>query len=239
MAEARETAPPPTSVDGKDAFVWVCFVFSKDYNLLKSGKPLKKAVRLSLSFILSTWINKSLDTMYWVIKGFWKLKVSVQAKTHTWRASHTHISHTLLVCRMICLLTFPPTLVSIPSPEPERRWSCWGGEKGKQGLLEEEKGRGPIWEELLSGSRGQHKGRILVLESARGEEGWNHVSFILPPPPPCLYSPDWESINSFNPVFLWIRLAFWATAALFSNHSPQGAGGGLGSTVSEAKSSKW
>lgn len=58
-AEARETAPPPTSVDGKDAFVRVCFVFSKDYNLLKSRKPLKKAVWLSVSFILPTWINKS------------------------------------------------------------------------------------------------------------------------------------------------------------------------------------
>lgn len=55
-----------------------------------------------------------------------------------------------------------------------------------------------------------------------------------PPPYPLLSSPDWESINSFNPVFLWIRLAFWATAALFSNHSPRGVGGGLGSTVSEA-----
>ncbi len=56
--------------------------------------------------------------------------------------------------------------------------------------------------------------------------------------PPPSSSPDWESINSFNPVFLWIRLAFWATAALFSNHSPQGVGGGLSSTVSEAKGSK-
>lgn len=40
-----------------------------------------------------------------------------------------------------------------------------------------------------------------------------------------LPSPDWESINSFNPVFLWIRLAFWATAALFSKHNPRGSGG--------------
>lgn len=65
-----------------------------------------------------------------------------------------------------------------------------------------------------------------------------------PPPhhhhrhPPLPSSPELESINSFNPVFLWIRLAFWATAALFSNHSPRGAGGGLGSTVSEARGSK-
>ena len=61
-----------------------------------------------------------------------------------------------------------------------------------------------------------------------------------PPPPPLLLlsSPDWESINSFNPVFLWIRSACWATAALFSNHSPRGAGGGLGSAVSEARGSK-
>lgn len=41
--------------------------------------------------------------------------------------------------------------------------------------------------------------------------------------PLLLSCPDWENINSFNPVFLWIRLAFWATAALFSNHSPRGA----------------
>jgi len=31
--------------------------------------------------------------------------------------------------------------------------------------------RGPTLEELLSGSGGQPKGRILVLESRRGEEG--------------------------------------------------------------------
>lgn len=43
--------------------------------------------------------------------------------------------------------------------------------KGKQGLLKEEWERGPILEELLSGSGGQPKGRILVLESGRGEEG--------------------------------------------------------------------
>lgn len=57
-------------------------------------------------------------------------------------------------------------------------------------------------------------------------------------PPLLLSSSYWESINSFNPVFLRIRLAFWATAALFSNHSPRGVGGSLGSTVSEAKGSK-
>lgn len=45
------------------------------------------------------------------------------------------------------------------------------GGKGKQGLLEEERERGPTLEELLSGSGGQLKGRILVLESGRGEEG--------------------------------------------------------------------
>lgn len=71
---------------------------------------------------------------------------------------------------MICLLKFPPTLVSIPSPESERPWSCRRG-KGKQGLLEEERERGPTLEELLSGGGGQPKGRILVLESGRGEEG--------------------------------------------------------------------
>lgn len=37
-------------------------------------------------------------------------------------------------------------------------------------LLEEHRERGPILEELLSGG-GQPKGRILVLESGRGEEG--------------------------------------------------------------------
>lgn len=59
-----------------------------------------------------------------------------------------------------------------------------------------------------------------------------------PSPPTLLSSPDLESINSFNPVFLWIRSAFWATAALFSNHNPRGAGGGLGSAESEARGRK-
>lgn len=38
-------------------------------------------------------------------------------------------------------------------------------------MEEEEKERGPGLEELLSGGGGQHKGRILVLESEKGEEG--------------------------------------------------------------------
>lgn len=42
---------------------------------------------------------------------------------------------------------------------------------GVQALLEEQRERGPILEELLSGGGGQPKGRILVLESGRGEEG--------------------------------------------------------------------
>lgn len=61
----------------------------------------------------------------------------------------------------------PTFLLSIPSPESERLWSCCGG----GGLLEEQRERGPILEELLSGGGGQPKGRILVLESGRGEEG--------------------------------------------------------------------
>lgn len=40
---------------------------------------------------------------------------------------------------------------------------------GEQRMLEEETERGPILEELLSGGGGQPKGRILVLESGRGE----------------------------------------------------------------------
>lgn len=157
-----------------------------------------------------------------MIKGFWKFNVSMQADIHTWR---TVLIHTHTVCRMICLVTFP--LLWFLFQVLNQR-GCGLVREGGGGI------GAPFLEELLSGSRGQHKGRILVLESGRGEEGWNHVSFIPP-----LSSPDWESINSFNPVFLWIRLAFWATAALFSNHSPRGAGRGLGSTESEAKGGKW
>lgn len=50
---------------------------------------------------------------------------------------------------------------------------------------------------LVSG--GQPKGKILLQESDRGERGWNHVRFIFPG--------EETSINSFNPVFLQIRLA--------------------------------
>lgn len=82
--------------------------------------------------------------------------------------THTHITHTLGLQNDLSSYV-SPTLVSIPSPESERPWSCWGG-GGEQGLLEERE-RGPILEELLSGGGGQPKGRILVLESGRGEEG--------------------------------------------------------------------
>lgn len=43
--------------------------------------------------------------------------------------------------------------------------------KGKQRLVRGEGERGPILDKLLSGSGGQPKGKILVLESQRGEEG--------------------------------------------------------------------
>lgn len=38
VAEARETAPPPSSRDGKEACVCECFVFSKGFNLLHSRR---------------------------------------------------------------------------------------------------------------------------------------------------------------------------------------------------------
>lgn len=52
-----------------------------------------------------------------------------------------------------------------------------GGGSGKGRTGREEEGRrrggtrGPTLEELLSGGEGQPKGRIVVLESERGEEG--------------------------------------------------------------------
>lgn len=155
-------------------------------------------------------------------------RISMQAHWLTWR-THTH-HPSRHICGKEASSCVPPTTDYASDSKILHFnavvwlcWCWWGGQgssakKGKRGL---------ILEELLSAHRGQPKGRILVLESGRGEEGWNHVSVIPHPPrphrhPPLLSSPDLESINSFNPVFLWIRLAFWATAALFSNHSPRG-----------------
>lgn len=45
------------------------------------------------------------------------------------------------------------------------------GRPGRGGGDDEVGTRGPILEELLSGSGSQPKGRIVVLESERGEEG--------------------------------------------------------------------
>lgn len=81
--------------------------------------------------------------------------------------THTHLSCTLGLLDDLSSYV-SPTLVSIPSPQSERPWSCWEGGKGSR---EEKRERGPTLEELLSGGGGQPKGRILVLESGRGEEG--------------------------------------------------------------------
>lgn len=74
------------------------------------------------------------------------------------------------MCRTTCLLKPFPALVSISCPELERPWFCCEG-KGEAEVVRGEGERGPILEERLSGGGGQPKGRILVLESRRGEEG--------------------------------------------------------------------
>jgi len=161
--------------------------------------------------------------MRWMIKRLLEIQCrhgGLHTRTHTHtpgERSHLALSHThthTLCCRMICLLTFPLLWFLFQALNQRGRGLVGGG--------------GPILvEELLSGGGGQPKGRILVLESARGEEGWNHVSFILPlltSSSPSSSSPYWESINSFNPVFLWIRLAFWATAVLQPQPSGEGRG---------------
>lgn len=140
------------------------------------------------------------------------------------RSAHILKTHTLHTgcAGLPVFLSFPCSGFHFRLRTGEASALLWG--KGKQRLSEEKEKGAPVLEKRLSGSGGQPKGRILVLESHRGEEGWNHVSFILPSSL-LLCCPDWERINSFNPVFLWIRLAFWATAAaLFANHSPRGAG---------------
>lgn len=237
VAEARETTLSPSSRMEK---MYVC-VLCLGYNFLNSRHHRKSAVAF-YNLILRPQINSRFSTWQRAFRD------SVSARKLTYTPGkpsclkHTH-NQSCWVYRMTCLLVFPLLLWFVFQVLILRGCGLVGGVcvGGDQGLLEEQRERGPILEELLSGGGGQPKGRILVLESGRGEEGWNHVSFIHPPPPPPpppthtpSSSPDWESINSFNPVFLWIRLAFWATAALFSYHSPRGVGGGLHSTVSEA-----
>lgn len=97
VAEARETAPPPTSVDGKDAFVRVC-VLSSQRTVIYLNQENRWRKLCGFLWVLSSphGLIKVLDAMYWMIKGFWKFNVSVQAKIHTWRAvlPHTLIYHT-------------------------------------------------------------------------------------------------------------------------------------------------
>ena len=56
---------------------------------------------------------------------------------------------------------------------------------------------------------------------------------LFPAPPLFSLSPsvslpyNWGSINSFNPVFLQIRLACWASAASLRTPSPGGTQGGV------------
>lgn len=72
---------------------------------------------------------------------------------------------------MICLLMFPLLWFLFQVLNQRGCGLVRGGAGGGQALLEEQRERGPILEELLSGGGGQPKGRILVLESGRGEEG--------------------------------------------------------------------
>lgn len=161
VAEARETAPPPSSEDGKDACVCVCVLsFQKAIIYLIQDTAEKKVL----------WLFISLSSTHGLIRKSFALNdkglLETQcqhASSHTPGESETHTLQDDLSSYV------SPTLFQVLNQRG--RGLVGGGEKGKLGLLEEEWERGPIREELLSGGGGQPKGRILVLESGRGEEG--------------------------------------------------------------------
>lgn len=138
VAKARETAPPPSSEDGKDACV--CALSSQKPVIYLIQDAAEKSTVAFYKFILHTWIINN----FWMWRAGWKKKMAFgNPESACWPVctpgepsrsdTYAHLSHTLGL-RDDLSSCVSSTRVSISSSESERPWSCWGEMGGLGGV---------------------------------------------------------------------------------------------------------